>query len=142
MNWIYGGDIGKNDVLIPTVLGPLDRGIVLSMSNTNPPQNSPEVMMTITPPSGHEDVLVRLGSPKSVFRNFAPSFSSTSVGSTLNPLTLTSGETIQYRSARQFRCAKAGIIRDALVVSLCPPLEVTRLSERVFQGSKFESISR
>lgn len=90
VSWMYGGDIGENDVVIPTVLGPLDRGVVASMSSTTPPQDSDDVMMTIVPPDGKDDVLVRLGSPKVVFRGRS-SFSSSDVGEALNPLTLASG---------------------------------------------------
>jgi len=90
VNWIYGGLIADNDLLVATVLGPLERGLLAARSSEIPGVDDSQASFTITPPTGVEDVLVRLGSPKEAFRK-TDSFATSQVGSLENPVTLSDG---------------------------------------------------
>lgn len=89
---VYGGTLVENDVVIDTVLGPIDRGVACSLSGFSDPDGL-DRLIDIVPPSGEENVLIRIGTPRPLFRS-RRSFLSHPVGSAYNPLTLDDGLTL------------------------------------------------
>lgn len=104
--WSYGGFVMENDDVISTVLGPLDRGATFGDATGS----DGEVLVTIVPPPGEEDVLIRVGTPKRALRTRS-SFDTSLVGEAANPLTLADGVTVTSLSGRAPSAPLAGANR-------------------------------
>lgn len=68
VDWVYGGYVGANDVVTSTILGPIDRGLVAAWTTSSITEHNDDFIFEVTPLSGDDDILIRLGTPAVLFR--------------------------------------------------------------------------